>query len=64
MKSATNLPTSSCCPIKKGETILLGLDFNFHGPQSSWGRRFSSILTMLATGAGIQNHLQLSKGVS
>lgn len=49
--------------IRKGKTISLGLDFNFHGPQSGWGGRFNPIHTMLATGtdavAGTQDHMGL-----
>lgn len=49
--------------IRKGKTISLGLDFNFHGPQSGWGGRFNPIHTMLATGtdavSGTQDHLNL-----
>lgn len=37
--------------VRKGKAISLGLDFNFHGPQTSgWGNRFNPIHTMLATG--------------
>lgn len=37
--------------VKKGKSISLGLDFNFHGPQTTgWGNRFNPIHTMLATG--------------
>ncbi|MGN5476375.1 cyclase family protein [Cupriavidus basilensis] len=36
--------------VRKGKAISLGLDFNFHGPQSGWGGRFNPIHTMLATG--------------
>jgi kynurenine formamidase len=37
--------------VRKGKSISLGLDFNFHGPQNTgWGNRFNPIHTMLATG--------------
>ncbi len=49
--------------IRKGKAFSLGLDFNFHGPQSGWGGRFNPIHTMLATGtdavSGTQDHLNL-----
>jgi len=49
--------------IKKGKAMSLGLDFNFHGPQSGWGGRFNPIHTMLATGtdavAGTQEHMNI-----
>ena len=37
--------------VRKGKSISLGLEFNFHGPQTTgWGGRFNPIHTMIATG--------------